>query len=136
MRPLCQLLNAALLDAGFLTRTLAEVIQFRTTYFTVLVHCDALNEGAVHREDTLYTNVAAHLANREALLVAATVDADHITAELLYTLFVTLFNTITDGYLITRLEGRELFLLAGKCLLGYFNQIHSYCFFWIVFITS
>ncbi len=93
------LLNAALLDAGFLTRTLAEVIQFSTTYFTVLVHRDALDEGAVHREDTLYTNVAAHLANCEALLVAASVNSNHVTAELLNTLFVTFFNTVTDGYL-------------------------------------
>ena len=115
------LLNAALLDAGFLTRTLAEVIQFRTTYFTVLVDRDALNEGAVHREDTLYTNVAAHFANREALLVAATVDADYITAELLNTLFVTFFNTVSYRNLITCLECREFFLLTGKSLLGYFH---------------
>ena len=123
------LLYAALLDAGFLTRTLAEVIQFRTTYFTVLVHRDALDEGAVHREDTLYTNVAAHLANREALLVAASVNCDHVTAELLNTLFVTFFDTVTDGYLVTCLECRKFFLLTGKCLLGYFNQIHSFNLF-------
>ena len=95
------LLNATLLDAGFLTRTLAEVIQLGATYFTVLVHRNTLDEGAVHREDTLYTDVTAHLAHCEALLVAATVDADDITAELLYTLFVTFFNTITNGYLIS-----------------------------------
>ena len=121
MRPLCRLLNAALLDAGFFTRTLAEVIQFGTTYFTVLVHSNALNEGAVNREDTLYTNVAAHFANCEALLVAATMDANDITAELLYTLFVTLFNTVTNSYLITCLECRKLFFLAGKSLLSYFD---------------
>ena len=106
------------MNAGFLACPLAEVIQFGTTYLTVLVHCDALDEGAVHREDTLYTNVAAHLTNSEAFLVAATMDADDISAELLYTLFVTLFDTITDGYLIARLESRELFFLAGKGVLS------------------
>ena len=121
MRPLCQLLNAALLDAGFLTRTLAEVVQFSTTYFTVLVNCNALDEGAVHREDTLYTDVAAHLTNREALLLSASVDADYITAELLNTLFITLFDTVTYRNLISCLECRELFFLTGKCLLGYFH---------------
>ena len=116
-----ELLNAALLDAGFLTRTLAEVVQFGTTYFTVLVDSDALDEGAVHREDTLNTYVAAHLANCEAFLVAATMDADYITAELLNTLFVTFFDTITNGYLVTCLECREFFFLTGKSLLGYFQ---------------
>ena len=56
--------------------------------------------------------------------VAAAVDADDITAELLNTLFVTFFNTVSYRNLITCLECRELFLLAGKCLLSYFNQIH------------
>ena len=112
------------MDAGFLTRTLAQVVQFGTTYFTVLVDCNALDEGAVHREDTLYTNVTTHLTNREALLVAATMDANDITADLLYTLFVTFFDTITNGYLVACLECGQFFLLTGKGLLGYLNQIH------------
>ena len=38
------LLYAALLDAGFLTRTLAEVIEFGATYFAVFVNGDFLNK--------------------------------------------------------------------------------------------
>ena len=118
------LLDAALLDAGFLTRTLTQVIEFGTTYLTVLVDSNALNEGAVHGEDTLNTYVTAHLADGEAFLVTGTMDANHITTELLYTLFVTLFDTITNGYLVSCLKCRQLFFLTGESLLGYFNQIH------------
>lgn len=118
------LLHAALLDTCFLTRKFAEVVNFGTAYFTVFVNRDALNERAVHREDTLNTYVTRHFAHRETLLVFASVDADNIAAELLNTLFVTLFDTIRNGDLVTCLECREFFLLSGKCLLGNFNQIH------------
>ena len=46
--------DALLLDAGLLTSELTQVVQLGTTYFTVLVHLNAVNVRRFDREDTLY----------------------------------------------------------------------------------
>ncbi len=125
----CTLLNPTLLDTSFLTGTSTQVIELAATNLTVFVHCDFLNERAVHREDTLNAHVARHFADSETLLVLRTVNADYIATELLDTLFVTLFNTISYGNLVTGFECRKLFLFTGECLFSNLNQIHCYSLF-------
>ena len=118
------LLNSTLRNTSLLTCKVTEVVNFRTANFTILVHNDALNKGAIHREDTLYAYITRHFANGKTLFVLASVNSDYIATELLDTLFVTLFNTISHCDLVTGLECRELFLLTGECLFGNFHQIH------------
>lgn len=115
------LLNAARFNTCALTTQFAEVIEFSTTHFTVFIDGNRLDERTIHREDTLYTYVARHLANSETLLVLRTLDGNHVTTELLDTLLVTFFNTISNRYLVSGCKSRELFLLTGKCLFGNFQ---------------
>ena len=118
------LLNSAFLNTSLLTCEVAEVVDLRATNLTVLVDSNALDERAVHRKDTLNTYVARHFADGEAFFVFAAVDSDYIATELLNTLLVTLFNTISHGDLVTGFECRKLFFLTGECLFGNLNQIH------------
>ncbi len=118
------LLNSTLRNTSLLTREVTKVVDLRTTNLTVLVHNDALNKGAIHREDTLNAYVTRHFANGKTLLILAAVDSDYIATELLDTLFVTLFNTISHSDLVTGLECRKFLFLTGKCLFGNFHQIH------------
>ena len=118
------LFNSSLGNARFLTGQVTQVIEFRTANLTILVDGDALNEGAVHRKDTLNADIAGHLANRETLLVLRAVNGNHIAPELLNTFLVTFLDTIGDGNLVTCRKSRKFFLLAGKRLFGNLHQIH------------
>ena len=120
---LCFLDYAAFLDAGFLAGELAQVVKFRTAYFTVFVHCDRIDERRFEGEDTFHTDIVAHLADGEALLVAFAADADYNAAVLLDTLFVAFFDSVSYGDGVAGAEFGVLFA-RGKCLFGNFNQIH------------
>ena len=98
------LLNAMLRNTCLFTSQITQVIQLSATNFTVLVDSDAFNERTVHGEDTLNADVAGHLTNRETLLVLVSVNSNHVAAELLNTLLVTLFNTISHSDLVTGCE--------------------------------
>lgn len=63
---------AALLDTSFLTSELAEVVESGTANLTVLIDGDRVDERGLNGEDTLNTDIVAHFANSEALLVAFT----------------------------------------------------------------
>ena len=112
--------GTTLLDTSTLTATTAEVVQLGTTYVTNAVYLDAVDEGRVHREDTLYADAIGDLTYSEALIDALTGDTDHIALEDLDTCLVTLRNAIVDRDRITALECGEL-LLGGKLLLDCLN---------------
>ena len=88
--------GTTLLDTSTLTATVAEVVQPGTTDVTDAMYLDAVDEGRVHREDTLHTDAIGDLTHGEALIGALTGDADHITLEDLDTRLVTLGNAIVD----------------------------------------
>ena len=79
--------NATFFDAGLLTCEFAQVVKLGTTYLTVLVDSNGVDERRLDGEDTLNTDVFAHFANGETLLRAFAGDADNHTAVLLDTLF-------------------------------------------------
>jgi len=68
-----------LLDAGSLTREIAQVVQLGAANLTNLVYLDAINVGRLDGEDTLYTNGTRHLTYSEALLVTVTCNLDNYT---------------------------------------------------------
>ena len=115
--------NATFFDAGLLTCELAQVVKLGTTYLTVLVDGNGVDERRLDGEDTLNTDVFAHFANGETLLRAFAGDADNHTAVLLDTLLVTFFDAVShsDG-----VAGAKFgMLLAGsESFFGNFNQIH------------
>lgn len=115
------LLDETLLDTGFLTGEVAEIVKFRTTNLTILANGDRLDERRFHREDTLYTDAIADLADGETLFITLAADLDHNAAILLNTLFVSLFDTVSDSHCVTGAEGIEFFLGSGECLLCNFN---------------
>lgn len=117
------LLHAAFFDAGLLAREGAEVVELGATHLTVLVDGDGIDEGRFDGEDTFYTDIVAHLADGEALLVAFAADADYNAAVLLDTLFVAFFDSVSYGDSVAGAEFGVLFA-RGKCLFGNFNQIH------------
>ena len=108
-------LHSLFLDTGFLTGELAQVVQLGAAYLTDFVDRDALDERRLDREDSLYTDVVGHLANRETLLVTMTGDADHYAAIHLDTLLVTLLDTVSDRNRVATLE-RRMFFFRGECL--------------------
>lgn len=112
--------GTTLLDTSTLTATTTEVVQLGTTYVTNAVYLDAVDEGRVHREDTLYADAIGDLTYGKALIDALTGDTDHIALEDLDTCLVALRNAIVDRDRITALECGEL-LLGGKLLLDCLN---------------
>ena len=60
--------HAALFDTSFLAGEAAEVVKFSATYLTVFVYGNRVDEGRLDGEDTLNTDVFAHLANGETFL--------------------------------------------------------------------
>lgn len=117
---LCFLDYAAFLDAGFLAGELAQVVKFRTAYFTVFVHCDRIDERRFEGEDTFHTDIVAHLADGEALLFAFACDFDHYAAVLLDTFLVTFFDAISHCDGVAGVEIRVL-LAGSKSLFGNFD---------------
>ena len=117
---LCFLDYAAFLDAGFLAGELAQVVKFRTAYFAVFVHCDRIDERRFEGEDTLHTDIVAHLADGEALLFAFACDFDHYAAVLLDTFLVAFLDTVCHG---DGVAGSEILVLlaGGKRFLGNLN---------------
>lgn len=111
---------ATLLDAGFLAGETAEVVKFGATNLTVLVYGDGVDEGRLDGEDTLHTDVVAHLADSETFFHAFAGNADNYTAILLNTLFVTFFDAVSHGDGVTGTEFGK-FLAGSKSLFGYFN---------------
>ncbi len=106
-RLICNLFALARLllgDAGFLTREAAEIVELGATHLTNLVDGDAVDVRACDGEDALYAYGAAHLANRETLLVAVTADLDDYAAVQLDTLLVTLDNLVSYSDGVTSLE--------------------------------
>ena len=89
--------DAALLDAGLLAGKATEVVKFGATHLAILVDGDRVDERRFDGEDTLHTDVVAHFADGETLLVAVARDTDYHTAILLDTLFVTLFDAVGHG---------------------------------------
>lgn len=63
-------LEATLLDAGFLAGQLAQIVKLGAAHFTIFVYGNRVDKRRLDGEDTLYTDVVAHLANGETLLVA------------------------------------------------------------------
>ncbi len=118
---------ATLFDTGFLAGELAEVVQFGTAYFTVFVDGDRVDKRRFDGEDTLNTDVVAHLADGETFLAAFATDADNNAAILLDTLFVTFFDAVSHGDCVAGAEVRVLFA-GGKCFFGNLNQVHFVVF--------
>jgi len=118
------LLDNALGDTSLLSGEVAQVVQLSAANLTVLVDGDVLDVGTIEREDTLYADVAGHLANGEALATLAAGDANDITAEVLNTLLRPFLDTIGNSYRVSSLKCRKLFFLTGKSLFCNFNQIH------------
>ena len=111
---------AALFDTSLLAGEGAEVVELCAAHFAVLVHDDRVDERRLYGENTLHTDVVAHLAHSEALLAAFTIDADNHAAVLLDTLFVTLFDAVSHGDGVAGTELREL-LAGGESLFGNFD---------------
>ena len=112
--------DAALFDAGLLTREFAQIVQFGATHLTVLVNHDVVDERRLNGENTLHTDVVANLANGETLLLALAHDLDDHAAILLNTLLVTLLDAISHRDGVAR-EELGMLLASGKCLLCNFN---------------
>ncbi len=107
-------LNSLLFDTGFFTGKCTQIVQFGAAHFTTTVDYYLLDERRLDGEDSLYTHVARHLANRETLFVTVTRDADNVAAELLDTLLVTLFDTVRYGNRVTTAKFGVLFT-ACEC---------------------
>ena len=115
------------LDAGLLAGQIAEVEDTCTTYFTVLVHLDAVDEGGLEREDSFDTDTTGNLADREGLGERIhTLHLNDDTSEFLEAFLVSLFDSVGNGDGITGLEFRvgSGFLIL-ESLLCNFNQIHN-----------
>ncbi len=82
---------------GLLAGKATEVVKFGATHLAILVDGDRVDERRFDGEDTLHTDVVAHFADGETLLVAVARDTDYHTAILLDTLFVTLFDAVSHG---------------------------------------
>lgn len=89
--------------SGFSTQT-AQVVQLGATDYTAAHDFDFLNVGRGEREDTLYTDLVADLANGEAGTGAASATGDAYALELLDTLLVAFLDTNVNVYRITCLE--------------------------------
>lgn len=111
---------ATFLDAGFLAGEAAEVVEFRTTHFTVLVDGDAVDERRFDGENTFHADVVAHLAHGEALFGAFAGDADNDATILLDTFLVTFFDAVGNGDCVAGAEIGVLFV-GCKCLFGYLD---------------
>ena len=88
---------AALFDTGFLAGKATEIVKLGTTYFTVFVYRDGIDERRFDREDTLNADVVGHFADGETFFGAFAVDADHNAAVLLDTFLVTFLDAVGYG---------------------------------------
>lgn len=100
--------DTTLFDAGLLACETAEIVEFCATDLAVLVDNDRVDEGRFDGEDALNADVVGHLAYGEALFVTFAGYADYNAAVLLDTLFVALFDTVSNG---DGVAGEELLVL-------------------------
>ena len=117
---MCLSVGSFLFDSGFLTGKSAQVVQLGTTYFTNLVHFDAVDGRRFQWEDTLYTYSTRHLAYSETLLFTVAGDFDNNAAIQLNAFLVTFDNTICYSYSVACLEAGVLFA-GSKCYFSNFN---------------
>ena len=75
--------DTTLFDTSFLAGKFAQIVKFCTTNFTVFVDYDRVDKRRFNREDTLHTDVVAHLAHGETFFVTFARDADYNAAILL-----------------------------------------------------
>ena len=96
------------------------MVKFCATHLAVFVNDNRVDKRRLQGEDTLNADIVAHLANGETFLSAFAGDFDHNAAILLDTLFVTLFDAVSD---CDGVAGAELGMLfaGGKCLFGYLD---------------
>lgn len=111
---------AALFDTGFLAGKATEIVKLGTTYFTVFVYRDGIDERRFDREDTLNADVVGHFADGETFFVAFTAYADHNAAVLLDTFLVTFLDAVGYGDGVAGAEFGVLFA-GGKSFFGYFD---------------
>ena len=96
--------HSLLLDAGFLTRKVTQVVDACATNDTDLVNLDLVDVGRIEREDTLNAYAVGDFADSEHLGLARTLDLDNYAAEALQTLLVTLDDAVGYGDRVTSLE--------------------------------
>ena len=117
-----------LADAGLLTGEVTEVEDTCATHFTILVNLNAVNEGRLEREDSLYTYTTGNLADREGLGERiGTFHLNNYSAELLESFLITFLDSVGNGNSVTGLELRVgSYFLILESLLCNFNQIHIF----------
>lgn len=114
-------LHAALFDTGFLAGKATEIVQFGAAHLAKLVDGNRLDERRFHGEYTLNADTVGDFADSETLFVFVSVDADDYAAELLDTLFVTLFDAVSHCDGIAGAESGQILFRSGECLLHYFD---------------
>src|SRR4030095_10013238 len=103
--------HAFFTDPCAFTAAFTLVKQFCTTNIPGLVQNNRVNIRRRKRKYSFHTNAIRDFTNREACREAAALFLNYIAFKRLNTLFITLYNLIVYGNIITRLEIRE-FLLA------------------------
>ena len=109
--------HALLLDAGLLTRQVAQIVDACAAYDTHLVQLDFLDVGRVERENALDAHAVRNLADGEHLGLAGTLDLDYDTTETLKALLAALDDFVGHGDSVTGLERRDFGLGLGPQLL-------------------
>lgn len=116
--------HALFFDTRALTTTATLEVKLGATHLTYFVHRDRLDIGRVDGEQTLNTYTIGDFTNGEGSRHARTLALDHIALKTLNTLFVTFYNLIVYGDIVTSFELGEL-TLYGKLLVYICYCVHN-----------
>ncbi|KGT72827.1 hypothetical protein MA20_48025 [Bradyrhizobium japonicum] len=101
-------LSANFFNTCRFTNAIAQVIELRTTNFTVAHYFDLIDLWSVNRERTLHTNTVRNFTNSKCFANACTATADHNAFKKLNTLALTLDYLYVDTNGVTRSERRKI----------------------------
>lgn len=109
-------------DTSSLAVTIAHVVEFRTTYFTLANHLDAGNAWGMNREDSFAGNTVSGTTNRESFGQAFADTFDDNTFVCLKTFSVPFDDLYFDANRIARTKFRNV--LLHLCFFDLFDDIH------------
>ena len=118
---------AVFFDSSVLRRQTLEVCQLRTSYLTIACDFDMIDNRAVDRECTLYTDTAGDLTYGECLTDAAVLLGYAYAFEHLNTGLFAFTDSYINLYRVTRLEVRDVVAHLFFCDLV--NQIEFHAFY-------
>ena len=97
---LLSLVKILRLNTSGFTFELTQVVKTATANFTFGDEFNALDEGGVQGEDTLYTNAVRDFTNGKGAVGAAFLEADNVTMENLDTFFFAFNNTHVNFHVV------------------------------------